>query len=167
MPGSSLWRNGPDVEHLLQLLSTDRPWGGRIAVDRVANIVGDDAPRGILFGGCLSVLSGLIGTPYLPTSLEGHILFLEDAHESAARVLRFWNQWLDSGLLDGVSAVVLGCFTELFGEGDEDWLVARLAERCAIPLYQSRDFGHVTPNYPLVIGSEARITNGSLSWTLA
>ena len=112
------------------------------------------------------MLSALIGTPYFPKTLQGHILFLEDTHETAERVLRFWNQWLDCDLVGELAAVVVGRFTDLSGGHDEDWLVTRLAERCTVPLFCSPDFGHISPNHPLVIGADAQIDGEILKWRL-
>ena len=112
------------------------------------------------------MLSALIGTPYFPETLQGNILFIEDTHESAERVLRFWNQWLDCGLVADLAAVVVGRFTDLSGRHDEEWLVTRLAERCTVPLFCSPDFGHISPNHPLVIGADARIDGEVLKWRM-
>ena len=166
MPGSSLWSNGPDVDCLVRLLSSPRPWNSAIGVSPFGSSSTDTTVQGTLIGGCLSVLSALIGTPYFPKTLQGHILFLEDTHETAERVLRFWNQWLDCDLVAGLAAVVVGRFTDLSGGHDEEWLVTRLAERCTVPLFRSPDFGHISPNHPLVIGADARINGGVLNWRL-
>ena len=166
MPGSSLWSNGSDVDCLLRLLSSARPWNSAISVSPFGSSSTDTVVQGTLIGGCLSVLSALIGTPYFPKTLQGHILFLEDTHETAERILRFWNQWLDCDLVADLAAVVLGRFTDLSGEHDEEWLVTRLAERCTVPLFRSPDFGHISPNHPLMIGADARINDGILEWRL-
>tara|TARA_B100001765_G_scaffold104464_1_gene64620 strand:- start:124 stop:1053 length:930 start_codon:yes stop_codon:yes gene_type:complete len=166
MPGSSLWTNGPDVDCLVRLLSSSRPWNSTISVSQFGSSSTGATVQGMLIGGCLSVLSALIGTPYFPDTLRGHILFLEDTHESAERVLRFWNQWLDCGLVADLAGVVVGRFTDLSGQHDEEWLVTRLAERCTVPLFRSPDFGHISPNYPLMIGADARINDGVLEWRL-
>ena len=166
MPGSSLWSNGPDVDCLVRLLSSPRPWNSAISVSPFGGSSTDTTVQGTLIGGCLSVLSALIGTPYFPETLQGYILFLEDTNETAERVLRFWNQWLDCDLVGDLAAVVVGRFTDLSGDHDEEWLVTRLAERCTVPLFRSPDFGHISPNYPLVIGADARIDGGILKWRL-
>ena len=166
MPGSSLWTNGPDVDCLVRLLSSSRPWNSTISVSPFASISADTTVQGTLIGGCLSVLSALIGTPHFPETLQGHILFLEDTHETAERILRYWNQWLDCDLVADLAAVVLGRFTNLSGGHDEEWLVTRLSERCTVPLFYSPDFGHISPNHPLVIGADARINGSVLEWKL-
>ena len=166
MPGSSLWQGGEDVRALLDLLRSDRPWTGSINVAPVSNTP-ELKCQGYLFGGCLSVLSNLVGTPNLPSDLSGHILFFEDTGESAPRLLRYWRQWLDSGLLKGVSAVVFGRFTEMGSMTEADsWAVTELAARAPCPVFSSRDFGHVTPNLPLAIGAQAEIRHDRLLWNL-
>ena len=167
MPGSTLWGVGPDVTALVELLSKERPWSGTISVKQISSDVGSEDLSGTLFGGCFSVLSNLIGTGFLPGSLSGHVLYLEDTRESAPRVLRLWNQWLDSGVVEGVTALVLGRFTELEGDQDEDWLVQALMSRSPFPVFHSNDFGHVTPNMPLALGSQARIAGNRLNWSLS
>ena len=166
MPGSSLWQGGEDVRALLDLLRSDRPWTGSIDVAPVSRTP-ELKCQGRLFGGCLSVLSNLVGTPNLPSDLSGHILFFEDTGESAPRLLRYWRQWLDSGLLKGVSAVVFGRFTEMGSMTEADsWAVNELAARTPCPVFSSRDFGHVTPNLPLAIGAQAEIRHDQLLWNL-
>ncbi len=123
MPGSSLWSNGPDVDCLVRLLSSPRPWNSAISVSPFGGSSTDTTVQGTLIGGCLSVLSALIGTPYFPETLQGYILFLEDTNETAERVLRFWNQWLECDLVGDLAAVVVGRFTDLSGDHDEEWLV--------------------------------------------
>ena len=166
MPGSSLWQGGEDVRALLDLLRSDRPWTGSINLASVSKTP-ELKCQGRLFGGCLSVLSNLVGTPDLPSDLSGHILFFEDTGESAPRLLRYWRQWLDSGLLKGVSAVVFGRFTEMGSMTELDsWVVTELAARTPCPVFSSRDFGHVTPNLPLAIGAQAEIRHDRLLWNL-
>jgi len=166
MPGSSLWQGGEDVRALLDLLRSDRPWTGSINLAPVSKTP-ELKCQGCLFGGCLSVLSNLVGTPDLPSDLSGHILFFEDTGESAPRLLRYWRQWLDSGLLKGVSAVVFGRFTEMGSMTEADsWAVTELAARTPCPVFSSRDFGHVTPNLPLAIGAQAEIRHDRLLWNL-
>jgi muramoyltetrapeptide carboxypeptidase len=168
MPGSPLWQNGATVKNLIDLLSTGwgGPWSGDLKLSPVAGSRPITGPiAGQLFGGCLSVLSNLIGTRYLPQRFSRHILFFEDTGETAPRILRDWRQWLDSGLLTGVRAVVFGQFTECFRDPAEvRWLLAELAERTPCPVFVSTDFGHIENNAPIGIGAEATIDENELKW---
>lgn len=168
MPGSPLWQNGATVTNLITLLRAGRrdSWSGDIKLSPVAGSRPMTGPiEGQLFGGCLSVLSNLIGTRYLPQRFSRHILFFEDTGETAPRILRDWRQWLDAGLLTGVRAVVFGQFTECFSDlAEARWLLAELAERTPCPVFSSTDFGHIENNAPLGIGAEATIGENVLKW---
>ena len=165
MPGSPLWMNGLDVDQLTGYLQKGQPWRGAISVTPLTAKT-QETCTGLLFGGCLSVLTNLIGTAYLPASFAGHILFFEDTAESASRVLRCWRQWLDCGLLEGVAAVVLGCFSKIGADKNEDWLRGEMAQRTPCPVFASQGCCHVSPNMPLCLGSKAQIRANSLTWTL-
>jgi len=172
MPATVLWgRDGEtrDTEDLLDLIS-GRAAGGTLALTPVP--AGAAVPAklsGTLFGGCFSVLTNLIGTPYLPRSLRGHILFFEDLDEHPARLMRHWNQWLQSGLLEGVAGVVVGNLLKL-GPNIPDnaaFVFEEWARRCPAPFFKSTAFGHLSPNFPLGIGAAAEISsvkNWSLKW---
>ncbi len=164
MPGSMLWR--PDGEDVNAVVGVLRDWPGECEGSVAVRGTGVDAIRGPLFGGCMSVIGSLIGTPYFPRSLAGHVIFLEDVNENAARILRLWNQWRQSGALDGVAAVVLGRFVHV--DEDErpglDALPERIAERSDCPILTSPDFGHAVPNYPLMNGARSTISAGRLCW---
>lgn len=64
---------------------------------------------GNLVGGNLTVLTGLVGTPYA-SRFQGKWLFLEDIDESLYRIDRMIQQLLLSGSLKGVKAILLGNF---------------------------------------------------------
>ena len=120
--------------------------------------------EGKLFGGCLTVITALIGTQYFP-NLRDHILFLEDIRENPGTVNRMINQWIQSGSLEGVKGVVLGNFVKYGSSQDYARLVKKVEEKTGIPCFSSRYFGHISLNYPLLIGSRATIKNSSLKWS--
>lgn len=173
MPATTLWPAGaienpalsPDVTRLLDFLAGKTDTG---SLPLTAATSGhNDQPNisGTLFGGCFSVLTNLIGTPYLPQNFVDHILFFEDIGEHPARLTRFWNQWLQADLLRGVRAVIWGSLTQM-GQNIPDnpeFLIRQLAARCPdIPMFTSTGFGHVAPNWPLGVGARAVIAaNGT------
>jgi muramoyltetrapeptide carboxypeptidase len=69
--------------------------------------------KGILWGGNLTVLAGLVGTPYLPSpqKIQNGILFLEDVNEHPYRLERMLMQLLDAAILNHQSAILLGGFS--------------------------------------------------------
>ena len=165
MPGSASWGD-LDSEAMRTLLGimqgTCRQ--GTLAVEALSDYH-TTTITGTLFGGCFSVLTNLLATPYLPRSLAGYILFFEDVNESVWKLLRYLNQWRFSGLLDGVQAIVLGRFEQL--EGDLARLHAEWQSRVACPVYTTSAFGHSAPISPLPIGGRGVINGGELVWTLA
>ena len=65
-----------------------------------------------LWGGNLTVLASLIGTPYFPRphTIKGGILFIEDVGEHPYRVERFLTQLLHAEVLKSQKAIVFGQF---------------------------------------------------------
>ena len=167
MPATTTWKKSEtsDVESLINLLQ-GKSHSGHLDVSPIL-----DSPKvaeGILFGGCLSVLTSLIATPYLPKSLSGHMLYFEDIGENPGRVIRMLNQWHQAGLFKGVNALILGTFSDLGGglPDSAPVLLEEIYRRYKLPTFHSKDFGHVSPNMPLVMGATGIIKNNKLTWTL-
>lgn len=68
--------------------------------------------NGTLWGGNLTMLCSLLGTPYFPKleQIKGGILFIEDINERPFRIERMLNQLYLAGVLDSQSAVLWGDF---------------------------------------------------------
>ena len=165
MPANSLWnqQSEEDTKALLAMLKTGT-WAGGFT------ITGPDKMfEGAIFGGNLAVLTSLIGTPYLPKTLNGFILLFEDIAENPGRVMRMLNQWKQSGLLNGVRAVILGSFKDLGGglPDSSPVLFDEIKRRFALPFYVTTSFGHVSPNYSFVIGAKGKIDGNQFSWSYA
>lgn len=172
MPATTLWRqNGSqDVDALLKNLGKFLE-GGETSGSLALTPVSQGVParvEGKLFGGCFMIMTNLIGTPYFPKSLGGHVLFFEDTDEHPGRLLRAFNQWNYSGALKDVRAIVIGY---LKGLGDKipdcaPFVYERFAARTQVPVYSTPLFGHTSPNFPLMVGAPAVIEEGRLSWRL-
>ncbi|MGH9060172.1 MAG: S66 peptidase family protein, partial [Acidimicrobiales bacterium] len=63
--------------------------------------------EGVLVGGCLSLLSTLVGTPYEP-ELDGRILFFEDVDAQPDEVDRSLTHLLATGRLQRCAGIVVG-----------------------------------------------------------
>jgi muramoyltetrapeptide carboxypeptidase len=109
-----------------------------------------------LWGGNLSVLASLMGTPYFP-NIEGGILFLEDVNEHPYRIERMLTQLLHAGVLGCQKAVLLGQFTRFqltpHDKGYRlqtviDWLRGQLK----VPVFTGLPFGHVPTKVLLPVG---------------
>ena len=63
--------------------------------------------RGTLYGGCLSILVAMLGTPWEPQT-EGKLLFIEDLNEKPYRIDRILWQLRKAGKFNGVTGIIFG-----------------------------------------------------------
>jgi len=94
-----------DKESLLGCLTKPQV-GQRITGPRLVCLRGGTS-RGILSGGCLSLLTATLGTPY-EVQTEGKILFLEDVNAKPYQLDRMVMHLKLAGKLDGVRGIVFG-----------------------------------------------------------
>ncbi len=126
--------------------------------------------EGALIGGNLSVLSSLIGTPYLP-DVKKSLLFLEEISEAPYRVERMLTQLGQSGVLDQATATMLGVFVKGDAPAGEESLTLtqalddHFAARPAPSAY-GLSFGHIASQWVLPVGVRARFDADSKSLTL-
>jgi muramoyltetrapeptide carboxypeptidase len=117
--------------------------------------------RGPLIGGNLTLLTHLVGTPYLP-DFRGAILFLEDVDELVYRVDRMLTQLLLAGHLQQVAGLVFGKFTNCPpASGPRQFTLEEvLADRCrglGIPVVRGLMIGHVEDQATLPIGCQVEL----------
>ncbi len=121
---------------------------------------------GMLWGGNLTVLAGLVGTPYLPTQEQtyGGILFLEDVNEHPYRIERMLMQLLDAGVLENQSAILLGGFSAYrLYDNDRGYTLESAIEAISkrlpgnIPVLTGLPFGHQAEKLTLPVGAQAHI----------
>lgn len=119
------------------------------------------AQDAVLWGGNLSVLVSLLGTPYFP-QVKGGVLFLEDISEQPYRIERMLTQLLHSGVLAQQKAVVLGQFTHYkltpHDKGFKlqsvvDWLRSQIKT----PVLTDLPFGHVQTKVCLPVGKKVSL----------
>jgi len=129
---------------------------------RKPDIMASDAPafdlkNATLWGGNLTVLTSLLGTPYFP-QIKGGVLFLEDVAEHPYRIERMLTQLLHAGVLARQKAVVLGQFTEFKLVAHDrgfklqsvmDWL----RQQIKVPLLTNLPYGHVATKVLLPVGA--------------
>lgn len=117
---------------------------------------------GRLLGGNLTVLSTLMGTPYLP-SFRGAILFIEDVEEAPYRIDRMLTQLGLAGLLSGLAGLVFGqcarCVTGPVAPGSFtlDDIYARHFRGLGVPVFTGAWFGHVSNQFNLPVGIRVEI----------
>jgi muramoyltetrapeptide carboxypeptidase len=118
---------------------------------------------GPLLGGCLSLLTATLGTPFAPC-LDGALLFWEDLNEPPYRVDRMLTHLGLSGSLANIVGMIVGHLENGRRPTGEppDWpaLVSGSVARYSWPLAWGLESGHVAPNRTLPLGLSARLEDG-------
>jgi muramoyltetrapeptide carboxypeptidase len=112
-----------------------------------------------LWGGNLSVLASLLGTPYFPQVKAG-VLFLEDVGEHPYRIERMLTQLLHAGVLAKQKAVLMGQFSnyKLVSAHDKGFKLVTVVEwlrgQIKAPVLTGLPFGHVATKVLLPVGAK-------------
>lgn len=118
--------------------------------------------RGRLFGGNLTVLSALVGTPFLP-DFTGAILFLEETNEAEYRIDRLLTQLTLAGILGKVAGVVFGQCTDCRNTdvGYSSFTIYEVLDRqfsqLGVPAFQGAEIGHIAGQVSVPVGVMAEI----------
>ncbi len=125
---------------------------------------------GTLWGGNLTMLCSLLGTPWMPTIKNG-ILFIEDVNEHPYRVERMLLQLAQAGVLDRQRAIVLGDFsgyklTDYDNGYDFTQMLSYMRERLSIPILQGLPFGHMKDKVTLPVGAHCVLDSSEDSVSL-
>lgn len=118
------------------------------------------AARGVLYGGCLSLLTASLGTPY-EIQTDGKILFIEDISAFPYQIDRMIMQLKLAGKFDGVQALMFGemlaCGSSSAPPTTPD-VLARFAAELGVPAIFGLRSGHVTRGHiTLPMGVEAEV----------
>jgi muramoyltetrapeptide carboxypeptidase len=121
--------------------------------------------RGVLYGGCLSILTALIGTPWEPQT-EGTLLFIEDVGAKPYQIDRMLWQMRRAGKLDGVTGIIFGEMLDCVSPGAApellDQAILNALDGFEGPIAIGVRSGHVSrQNVTLTFGVEAELTAGT------
>ncbi len=124
--------------------------------------------EGPLLGGNLSMLTRMLGTPYLP-SFRGAILLVEDIDERPYSLDRMWTHLALAGVLHELAGIVLGDFGGC-EEKDADYtgadVLRDLVKDCPVPCVSGFAIGHGAINQPVVLGARVRLDANTKTLTL-
>lgn len=118
--------------------------------------------EGILWGGNLSVLASLAGSPYLP-NIEDGILFLEDVGEQPYRIERMLNTLHLAGILKKQKAIIFGDFRmgtirDTYDSSyDLSAVINHINRVSRVPVLTGFPFGHITNKTTFPLGAQAKV----------
>ena len=117
--------------------------------------------RGKLLGGNLTVLTAILGSPYVPDFTDA-ILFLEDVQEAPYRIDRMLVQLKLAGILGKLQGVVWGtCSKCTPGEGFGSLTIPDILDDhvrpLGVPAYYGAMFGHIDRQFTLPLGVQVEL----------
>jgi len=120
--------------------------------------------RGALYGGCLSILVSLLGTPWEPHT-EGKLLFLEDTGAKPYQIDRMLWQLRHAGKLKRVTGIIFGEMLDCASPGMPpeflDQVIATVLDDFDGPVAIGLRSGHVSrQNVTLTFGVDAELRVG-------
>jgi muramoyltetrapeptide carboxypeptidase len=154
----------PDIEQWFwSMLGGEAPLTHRFAHQQV---VLDGQTEGILFGGCLSLIVALIGTPY-DFWIDDGVWFWEDVDEPLYRLDRMLTHLRLSGRLKNIRGVLVGKLKGCGSEAEIDTLLRETFGSKGIPVVRDLPFGHYGDNLLMPIGAPVRLNtfDGTLTVT--
>jgi muramoyltetrapeptide carboxypeptidase len=128
--------------------------------DRVRPITPGKA-RGRLLGGNLTVLTTIVGSPYLP-DWRDCILFAEDVQEQIYRIDRMLTQLSLAGILRQARGVVFGHCTKCepgdgYGSLTLEEVMRDHLGALGVPAYWDAMFGHIDQQFTMPVGVEVEL----------
>lgn len=170
--------HGPNVGNRWDAISWNSFW--RMAFSGQEPVLGEDEGQdrtqerwriatirpgkasGRLIGGNLTVLSTLMGTPWLP-DFDGAILFLEDVGEAEYRIDRMLNQLALAGILGKLAGVVFGQCTRCASTYPDysGFTLPQILDQyfapLGVPAFAGANVGHVGNQLSLPVGARVRM----------
>ncbi|HEY8297038.1 MAG TPA: LD-carboxypeptidase [Candidatus Baltobacteraceae bacterium] len=138
---------------------------GTFPIEDGATITGGRA-SGILRGGNLSLLAGLVGTPYA-IALREAILFVEEVGEAPYKIDRMLTQLRLSGAFAGLAGIAIGQCRDCDVDSEHVYaqmpLARTLADRLGdlgVPVFTGARIGHIDEQWTIPIGARASIDAG-------
>ncbi|MFN2442921.1 MAG: LD-carboxypeptidase [Thermoanaerobaculia bacterium] len=125
-----------------------------------AQILSHGRAEGVLFGGCLSLTTALLGTPW-DYWVDDGIWFWEDVEEPVYRIDRMLTTLRLSGRLRNIRGVMIGRLKDCGDPRQLSDLLHEFFADAGIPVITDLPFGHLGNNILLPVGSRVRIDSHS------
>ncbi|MDJ0659199.1 MAG: LD-carboxypeptidase [Crocosphaera sp.] len=178
--GMTSWREN-QVTSFKQALFTDKKISFRnekasedndrlMQVKNRITTINSGTAKGKIIGGNLSVLSAIIGSPYVP-DFSGHILFIEDVGENIYRIDRMITHLKVAGILDKISGFIFGECTNCLPDGGYASLTLEQVltdhiKPLEIPAWMGATIGHIEPilTFPMGVEVEINADTGTINY---
>ncbi|QJR14644.1 S66 peptidase family protein [Usitatibacter palustris] len=127
---------------------------------------------GRMWGGNLSLVAHLVGTPYFP-KIEDGILYVEEIGEEPYAIERMFFQLFHAGVFSNTRAILLGDFHDCKPANpsrypyEMDEVVETLRKLVPIPVLTELPFGHVARKATLPFGAPATLILSEKSYSLS
>ena len=162
--------NGVDLKSWEAALAGHSQWELELGTDVGVRPLLQGSAEGILYGGCLSMLVGSLGTPY-EIQTEGTILFIEDVATKPYQIDRMLMQLKLAGKLADVRGIIFGEMVDCVQSKDQPYtledVVMRVLREVRVPVAYGVRSGHVSSgNITLPIGIRAAMKVTSEGLTL-
>ena len=132
-----------------------------VQIDNRIRTIHPGTARGRLLGGNLTVLTAILGSPYLP-AWDGAILFLEDVGEDLYRIDRMFTQLKLTGVLEKIRGFIFGTCAECGpGEGFASLTLEEIfadhIKPLDVPAWSGAMIGHQTQQWTVPVGADVEI----------
>ena len=131
-------------------------------IDQPWNVIQEGVAEGPIVGGCLSVITPLIGSRYFP-DYSGGILVVEDIDEEAYRIDRALFHIRAAGILNQLNAIVFGDFIDCEAKDRTkpsltvEEVLHDAIQGLSIPVIKDFAYGHGRTKLTLPFGARARL----------
>lgn len=147
-----LWKIISDHPYPIELINPE---------DQPLKVFRHGKAEGKLIGGCLTLVTPLLGTPYMPSS-KGTILVIEDIGEKTYRLDRALNILRLHKVFEQISGLIVGHFVNCLPKNPErsftleDYLKDVL-DGYNFPVITNFSYGHIKRRFTLPLGSNVSI----------
>lgn len=159
MVAQRIARRGYDTGSLLRMIQSPEP-AGLVSAPGMETLHRGTG-EGRLWGGCLSIVVSLVGTPFLPPFADA-ILFLEDTLVKPYQIDRMLMQLKLAGCLDSVRGLVFGQMANCEQHPDQGYTLQEMLRdwtaHLGVPVLFGFPSGHTTSDaMTLPLGVRARL----------
>jgi len=126
---------------------------------------------GPIWGSNISLLTHMVGTPYMP-NIEGGILFIEEIDEEPYAIERQFYQLFHAGILQKQKALILADFTDCQPTSGRfaytmAHVIDTLRELLPYPVLTGLPFGHVAKKLTIPYGGQAELVIAAAQFSLS